>query len=346
MINDYANFVNELIARSISKDHHVESELPRKFLLYDGENINILLNENDYIYLLDGRISFNDPLQHNRITLSDNEDLAAIYPITENDSRVLISASEDSIIYHINGDLLDDILSWEVAIHNYKHIAPMQYDYISLLVRTPLVKELQPENLVRLASSMEKIHKKSGDVIIREGDDGDAYYYILDGEATVSQVHPLEGTNGIVNKLRNGDGFGEEALVLDCKRTATVTMDCDSTLLKIAKKDYVDLISSQLISCVSAEQANDYLKEGYLLLDVRFDEEKELQGYIPHSELISLNDIRHHLNRLKSLNNKYIVYCRSGKRSKAAALLLRECGIKALSLNGGINDWPYDIEYI
>jgi rhodanese-related sulfurtransferase len=41
---------------------------------------------------------------------------------------------------------------------------------------------------------------------------------------------------------------------------------------------------------------------------------------------------------------EYIVYCRSGRRSRAAAFLMRQAGLNALSLKGGIAQWPYELE--
>ena len=41
---------------------------------------------------------------------------------------------------------------------------------------------------------------------------------------------------------------------------------------------------------------------------------------------------------------RYIVYCRSGRRSRAAVFLLRERGVQAVSLTGGIREWPYEVE--
>ncbi|MCW9056964.1 MAG: rhodanese-like domain-containing protein, partial [Gammaproteobacteria bacterium] len=46
------------------------------------------------------------------------------------------------------------------------------------------------------------------------------------------------------------------------------------------------------------------------------------------------------------LNEKqpYIVYCHSGPRSAVATLILTENKFEAHSLEGGIRDWPYEIE--
>ena len=44
------------------------------------------------------------------------------------------------------------------------------------------------------------------------------------------------------------------------------------------------------------------------------------------------------------VKENYIVYCRSGRRSKAGTCLLRERNIKAVSMMGGIKEWPYEID--
>jgi len=82
------------------------------------------------------------------------------------------------------------------------------------------------------------------------------------------------------------------------------------------------------------------LGAGSRLLDVRYEEEHE-DICIPGSVLIPLHDLHLQIENLDS-STHWIVYCRSGKRSVEAALLLNQSGYQAVSLKGGINDWPYE----
>ena len=67
------------------------------------------------------------------------------------------------------------------------------------------------------------------------------------------------------------------------------------------------------------------------------------ESRIPGAPLIPLDRLRWGVHQLDP-EATYIVYCRSGRRSKAGAFLLRERNIKALSMIGGIRDWPYEVD--
>ncbi len=76
-----------------------------------------------------------------------------------------------------------------------------------------------------------------------------------------------------------------------------------------------------------------------ILLDVRTLEERtdERIGNTPWIPVQELDQRFHELDSLK--NRTIIVYCRSGHRSDMATTLLRQKGFKALSMQGGLNQW-------
>ena len=85
------------------------------------------------------------------------------------------------------------------------------------------------------------------------------------------------------------------------------------------------------------------LDEGAHLLDIRYEDEYEMD-YIPGCTLIPLLELRERVSELDP-DRDYVVYCHSGKRSCVGAMILSEHKLRAVSLNGGIRDWPYEIEY-
>ena len=120
-----------------------------------------------------------------------------------------------------------------------------------------------------------------------------------------------------------------------------------SRLLVLDKKDFDELINAPsmalAIERVSHSIASAMLGEGSQLLDVRYEEEYEME-YIPGCTLIPLLELRERMNELESDAN-YVIYCHSGKRSDVAAMILRQHKLNAVSLVGGIRDWPYEVEY-
>ena len=144
--------------------------------------------------------------------------------------------------------------------------------------------------------------------------------------------------------LGETDAFGEEALLLDGNRTATVKMVSPGRLLVLGKADFDGLLKPSMVEQIDAAQANDLLARGAAsLLDCRYPMEFE-ESRIPGARLVPLDRLRRQGVFTLDPEPLYIVYCRSGRRSSAAAFLLQERGMRALSLAGGIRDWPYAVD--
>ncbi len=104
----------------------------------------------------------------------------------------------------------------------------------------------------------------------------------------------------------------------------------------------INQASAQTSTTVSEKKFSKLLKKNYtVLLDVRTMEEYQ-QGYIPNAKLIDVNKQDEFLQQLQHLDKSktYLLYCRSGKRSEKARLLMKENGFpKVFHLEGGIEAW-------
>ncbi len=90
-------------------------------------------------------------------------------------------------------------------------------DKATALGRAPLFKNLSRADLVELAMATEDLEVEEGKVLAREGDIGQEFFVIVDGEVSVSK----DGEE--IRRLGPGDFFGEIALIWDSpRRTATV----------------------------------------------------------------------------------------------------------------------------
>lgn len=93
-----------------------------------------------------------------------------------------------------------------------------------------------------------------------------------------------------------------------------------------------------------AEAREMMQKEDIILIDVR-EEGEYKAGHIPNARLIPLGTIDSTITtKLPDKKKPLIVYCRSGVRSKKAAMKLVELGYIDVRDLGGILDWPYEIE--
>jgi CRP/FNR family cyclic AMP-dependent transcriptional regulator len=108
------------------------------------------------------------------------------------------------------------------------------------LRRVKVLADLSNEQLVEFAGFMQVHHVKQWDDIVRQNDDGDAMYLILDGEVRVRLM--IDGREKILTTLGAGEFFGEIALFDQGPRSAGVVANMDSTLLKISAASFKRLV--------------------------------------------------------------------------------------------------------
>ncbi|MBT7951194.1 MAG: cyclic nucleotide-binding domain-containing protein, partial [Gammaproteobacteria bacterium] len=175
-------------------------------------------------------------------------------------------------------------------------------------------------------------------VVIKQGDPGDKYYIIADGKCNVLRTPPSGGKDIKLAVLGVGDSFGEEALITESIRNATINMATDGILMQLSKENFDELIKNPTLQSVSYEDATGLIEAGAAWLDVRIKKEHESHA-IADSLHIPLSILRMQAEKLEQ-DRKYIVYCDTGGRSSTAAFLLAERGFDVSYLEGGIVNNP------
>jgi CRP/FNR family cyclic AMP-dependent transcriptional regulator len=108
------------------------------------------------------------------------------------------------------------------------------------LARVPLFSGLSSRHLRRLADSMQEVRYMEGASVVKEGDEGDSFYVILQGEAKVV------GPRGkAVNRLRPGDFFGEISLLDGGARTASVITETPMTMLELKRTEFLRMVEDE-----------------------------------------------------------------------------------------------------
>lgn len=249
-------------------------------------------------------------------------------------------AITDIDIVRIDMDLLDIMLTWDQLSSESRvqtEAAPLlksesSSESVSPASRSALLSveklkagpfsQVPTANIEKMLERLIPQRVKKGAVIISQGAVGDYYYLIESGVAAVSKLSPNETTPSIVAKLTAGMSFGEEALVSNAKRNATVTMETDGTLLKLSKEHFDALLKAPLLKYISLDEANEKVNQGAIWADVRLPSEYAFEHKRGAMNL-PLNQIRESLKALDK-SKEYIVYCQTGRRSSAAAFIMSQ----------------------
>ena len=270
----------------------------------------------------------------------------ARYPLGKRRIFTSAKAVTEVQLIRIDDDLLDVMLTWDqAAMPDQVEARPpaelpaggTDWGVMSGLfginnLRFGPFAQLPPAHIDALLRRFERIEARTGEVIIREGADGDYYYLLESGRCQVERM--IGGVSMTLAELKSGDAFGEEALAAQTKRNATVTMKADGSLLRLSKQDFNVLLREPLLHAINMEQAKQRVADGAQWIDVRYPSEC-LYDRLPGARNIPLSEIRNAFGAL-DMNEEYIVYCQSGRRSSAAAFLLAQRGYHAFLLEGGL----------
>jgi CRP-like cAMP-binding protein len=250
-------------------------------------------------------------------------------------SKTAVTTSDVKLL-RLSKDRLDLVMTWDQAggylvedISQDEHIA--DNDWMAALLGSQLFQQVPPANLQQLFVKFAEKNVVNGESIVKEGEKGDRFYVIQNGHCHVTRRGD-RGSTQTLAELGPGHYFGEEALIGDTVRNATVTMASDGILMSLGKDDFKRLLEEPVVQYIKESElkgleAND---ERIRLLDVRLPVE------IPPADrrsrlVIPLSDLR---TRVEELNEDitYVLTKEGGRRSVLGAYLINEFGFKALVL--------------
>jgi CRP-like cAMP-binding protein len=293
------------------------------------------------VYLLEGEVTMT--AETGAASSLKSGTPAAKHPMANQQPRKHTAVAKvPSRIVRIDSDLLDILLTWdqlsgievgEISVEEDQGNDDGGGDWMTRILQSKAFLQVPPANIQALFMRVQEVPVKKGDVIIKQGDDGDYYYIIKQGKCKVTRLSKTN-TQLTLATLKEGDAFGEEALLSDAKRNANIIMESDGSLMRLSKEDFNSLLKEPMLSWVTNEQAEELIKAGAVWLDVRLDSEHKNSG-IPGSTNLPLFMLRMKAETLDP-NKKYILYCDTGRRSSAGAFLLSERGLQAFCLQGGL----------
>lgn len=252
-------------------------------------------------------------------------------------------AITDVDLLALDDEVLDIIATWDQvasageeasaiarALHNDARLMGNAFSLANL--RAGAFAQLPAAHIDELLKRFERVRVQRGEALIREGDEGDCYYVIESGRFQVERM--VGGARVVLAELKSGDAFGEEALVSEAKRNASVQALSDGVLLRLARADFNELLREPLLRRIDYREAAEKVRHGAIWLDVRYPSEYQYDK-LPGAINVPLAEVRNMFGVLDR-SREYVAYCQSGRRSAAAAFLFAQRGFRVWLLDGGL----------
>ena len=157
------------------------------------------------------------------------EEQATILMVTH-DSRILDVA--DRIVNFVDGRIESDVIVNDTI------------KICEILKKSDVFQHLSPTELLNIAQKMKREQFGKGEAVFRQGDEGDKFYLISEGEVDVLIQKPNEADPRVINHLSSGAFFGEKALLSGDPRSASIAATVPTTLYALGKQDFQSALAA------------------------------------------------------------------------------------------------------
>ncbi len=290
------------------------------------------------IYLISGTVAMRDGDTTLGTVVGGSEH--AKNPLVPSLPRAVSALAVDEVYYfRIDSEILDVTLTLDqTGIYEVGDFTSLQTesedDWMAAMLQLRLFQAIPPQNIQTIFMRLQRVDFKAGDVVVRQGDVGDYFYFVRSGHCMVTRETPGGAQNINLAELRMGATFGEESLISETKRNATVTMLSDGILMRLTREDFESLLTEPSLERLDHDQAEEAATNGSRWLDVRLP--SEFKAFNKEGSLnLPLYMLRHKLDALDN-ESHYIICCDTERRSSAAAFILNQKGFRTSVLKGGL----------
>lgn len=293
----------------------------------------------DHIFLYEGTVDLVENKDVFKTVEAGTEDakpaLAHIMPRT-----FTAIAKTAVVVFNVNSDLLDMMMTWDQtgSFQVDEMGSNEDEDWMTRILQSETFRRIPPANIQDIFVALEEIKVKPGDAIIKQDEPGDYFYIIQKGRAMVTRKNPGQDAEIKLAELSDGDSFGEEALISDATRNATIVMLSPGTISRLSKENFLKLLNEPTLDKLEYADVKEKIDAGAEMLDVRLPDEYA-SAHIKGCKHFPLIFLRMKANTLDA-SKDYILYCDTERRSSSAAFLLGEHGINTSIIKNGMADVP------
>jgi len=290
------------------------------------------------VYLLAGEVELSSTSGKSEILKPGTAN--ALKPIAKGIPRSVTAVSKSNVtVLIIDTELLNVLINWNspssIEVSDFSDEEEDDEDWMTRFLQSGAFIQLAASNMQTLLMKLEEVPLKKGKIVIKEGDTADQNYYIIkQGQCIVSRLDLRSGKQKPLAILKSGVGFGEEALITGTERGASVSMKTDGVVLKLDKKDFIDLLVKPLISFIRKDEVEALDANDFSYVDVRSKIEHEKNGLANsvHCPVRHVRDIIPQLDPEKH----HIVYSNSEHRASSVAFLFIQHDLYVSVLREGV----------
>ncbi|MDH5680282.1 MAG: cyclic nucleotide-binding domain-containing protein [Spirochaetota bacterium] len=273
-------------------------------------------------------------------TIQSGEGFGEVALITSSHRQNTVTAKTDVTLYRLNKRDFEDITTMDSTFKSLlqsKAKAVVTYNKIKTLQPLAL---LEPEKMITLMDKMTEKTFQPKETIITIDEEGDFYYIIKKGKVSViKRKNFVDKDSEMVEMavLSDGEGFGEEALIRDEPRGASIRAIDETTVLMLNKDDFNDILKTSFIEFSFPDKITEGDIGRFVIIDSRTPieyKEEHIEGAIN----IPLYELRHRYAELDK-TVEYLTYSTNDSRGMAAAFLLATQGFNAKNIKNGLNGW-------
>ncbi len=323
-------------------------------------------NDRDYYFLLKGDVELvtDDDTIIELISAGSKEAKQAIAPTVPRKVNARAS-SIVALVCRIPADMLDIMLTWEKtgqyesaknvdedAAQNQTELGELDSqpsesdsggeDWMTMMLQNSVFQRIPASNIQAALMRMSEVEFSAGQTVCEQNSEGDYFYILKTGECAVIRRLATKGKVVKLAELKPGDTFGEEALISEKKRNASIVMTHDGTVMRLSKDDFLSLMHVPVVQYINTKDAVEmHLREKAIWIDTRLPNEY-MQGHLKNSVNVPLVTLRMKLRQMNK-DRKYLLYCDNGSRSSAAAFLMSSRGFDSFVLQGGMETLPASI---
>ncbi len=330
------NDLSDTHVKDILKHATLKPLASGKMLFKRGES-----SENCY-YLINGAVDLlNESFEITAISSAASSSNNAALHALDNQQPHQYSAvtTSKSLILIVDKNHMDIVLTWDQAgnylVTDLSQEDSIERDWMTCLLESNLFSQIPPANIQQLFCTFHQKSALKGETIVTEGQPGDHFYVLEKGQANV--IKQTDSGQHVIASLNTGDFFGEEALVGNTTRNASIAMATNGSLMYLTKDDFKRLLQEPVQDFITLDELEKLQSTSLpvVLVDVRLPGEYKFDK-LDGSINIPLNRLRGRLTSLDP-NATYIVLCDGGRRRELGAYLLTEAGFTTKILNKSTN---------